>query len=155
MNKHSNYGWGVFILGIRYYVLQYYEEESQQQKTEEQVMPNGKKITKRSTRPDPIGPFSQAVQVGDHIYCSAQLPLHPNSGEVVGSTAKEQAELAMQNLVAALSAASSGLPAVFKVTIYIRSEGHLAAAADVCDSYFLEGEGRPVVTWVVANPLKL
>ena len=55
--------------------------------------------------PAAIGPYSQAIKVGELVFTSGQIPLNPATGEVVGETITEQAERVMQNLGAVLAAA--------------------------------------------------
>lgn len=69
--------------------------------------------------PAAIGPYSQAVRAGDTLYTSGQIALDPRTGEMVGATAAEQAELVMQNLQAVLAAAGVGFDAVVRCTIYL------------------------------------
>lgn len=69
--------------------------------------------------PAAIGPYSQAVRAGDTLYTSGQIALDPRTGEMVGATAAEQAELVMQNLQAVLAAVGVGFDAVVRCTIYL------------------------------------
>ncbi len=55
--------------------------------------------------PAPVGPYSQAVQIGNELYCSGQIPLDPQSGELVGGDITAQTERVLQNLGAVLCAA--------------------------------------------------
>ena len=54
-----------------------------------------KKVIKAKLAPKAIGPYSQAVQYGDLIYCSGQIALHPESGEIMSNAASEQTRQAM------------------------------------------------------------
>jgi 2-iminobutanoate/2-iminopropanoate deaminase len=69
--------------------------------------------------PAAIGPYSQAIQVGDLLFCSGQIPLEPVSGEIVAGGVREQAEQVMNNIAAVLSAAGTGFDAVVKATIFL------------------------------------
>ncbi len=70
--------------------------------------------------PAAIGPYSQAIRCADLLFCSGQIPLHPTTGEVVGSTTAEQTEQALKNLQAVLEAAGSGLDKVLKTTVFLQ-----------------------------------
>jgi 2-iminobutanoate/2-iminopropanoate deaminase len=76
-------------------------------------------VISTDTAPAAIGPYSQAVRAGDTLYTSGQVALDPQTGQMVGSTAAEQAEVVMQNLKAVLNAAGVGFEAVVRCTIYL------------------------------------
>lgn len=69
--------------------------------------------------PPAIGPYSQAIVVGDWVFCSGQIGLHPQSGELVGDDAATQAEQALRNLTAVLAAAGADLADVVKTQIFL------------------------------------
>jgi 2-iminobutanoate/2-iminopropanoate deaminase len=71
--------------------------------------------------PKPIGPYSQAVVVGEFVFCSGQLGLDPRSGDLAGTDASAQADRAIMNLMAVLETAGSGLDMVLKVTLYLKN----------------------------------
>lgn len=73
--------------------------------------------TKRA--PAAIGPYSQAVRAGKFLYCSGQIPLLPESGEIVAGGIVEQTRQVLDNLRQVLSAAGTGFNAVVKTTIYL------------------------------------
>lgn len=69
--------------------------------------------------PKAVGPYSQAIKVGNMIFCSGQIPLHPDTGEIVGSDVATQTEQVLKNLEAVLSVVDSGLYQVAKTTVYL------------------------------------
>ena len=69
--------------------------------------------------PAAIGPYSQAIQVGNLLFCSGQIALDPVSGEIVAGGVREQAEQVMNNIAAVLSAAGTGFDDVLKATIFL------------------------------------
>lgn len=69
--------------------------------------------------PRPIGPYSQAVAVGETVFCSGQLGIDPATNELVGPDVSVQTERAIQNLSEVLSAAGSDLRDVVKVTVFL------------------------------------
>jgi 2-iminobutanoate/2-iminopropanoate deaminase len=77
--------------------------------------------------PQPIGPYSQAVAVGNLVFVSGQIPLDPATGAVVGATIVEQARQALRNLLAVLAAQSLDANALVKTTVFIRSMADFAA----------------------------
>ncbi len=81
--------------------------------------------------PAAIGPYSQAVQVGNLLFCSGQIPLDPESGEVVSGGVREQAEQIMKNIEAVLSAAGAGFDDVVKSTIFLVDMSNFAVVNEV------------------------
>ncbi|HVA38544.1 MAG TPA: Rid family detoxifying hydrolase [Candidatus Dormibacteraeota bacterium] len=69
--------------------------------------------------PRPIGPYTQAVRVGDFLFCSGQVGLDPATGKLVGGGVGAEAGRVMENVRAVLSAAGVGLEHVVKTTIYL------------------------------------
>ena len=78
-----------------------------------------KEIISTSAAPAAIGPYSQAVRVGNTVYTSGQIALDPKSGALVGDSIAEQTEQIMKNLAAVLAAAGSSLDNVIKTTCFI------------------------------------
>ncbi|MCW8893004.1 MAG: RidA family protein [Deltaproteobacteria bacterium] len=86
--------------------------------------------------PAAIGPYSQAIQVGDFLYCSGQIPLIPGTGELVAGGVVEQSIQVMENLKQVLNAAGSDFESVVKTTIYLVDMGDFAAVNEQYGSYF-------------------
>ncbi len=86
--------------------------------------------------PAAIGPYSQAVVSGDWVFCSGQIALHPKTGELTGTTAAEQAERLLENLVAVLAAAGARPADVVRCTVFLVDMGDFAAVNAVYARYF-------------------
>jgi 2-iminobutanoate/2-iminopropanoate deaminase len=69
--------------------------------------------------PAAIGPYSQAIQSGDLVFLSGQVPIDPRTGELVGGDIAAQTERVLDNLAAVLAAAGTGFDGVVKTTIYL------------------------------------
>jgi 2-iminobutanoate/2-iminopropanoate deaminase len=82
--------------------------------------------------PAAIGPYSHAVRAGSLLFCSGQIALDPDSGELVGATPAEQARRCLQNLQAVCAAAGATLADAVRCTVYMTD---LSAFADVNDAY--------------------
>ncbi|PIZ73812.1 reactive intermediate/imine deaminase [Candidatus Peregrinibacteria bacterium CG_4_10_14_0_2_um_filter_43_11] len=95
-----------------------------------------KKIISTDKAPKAIGPYSQAVQYGDLIFCSGQIPLHPETMEVMTNAVSEQTRQAMDNLKAVLQATKSDLNKVIKTTIFLKNMDDFATVNEVYASYF-------------------
>ena len=95
-----------------------------------------KKIIFTDKAPAPIGPYSQAVLVGNTLYTSGQIPLHPVSGELVNSDIEEETTQVMENMKAVLEAAEMNFENVVKATIFITNMDDFARINTVYGSYF-------------------
>lgn len=69
--------------------------------------------------PAPIGPYSQAIRVGNMLFCSGQIPLDPATGEMAGDEIEKQTKQVMLNIAAVLEAAGARFENVVKTTIYL------------------------------------
>ena len=78
-----------------------------------------KRIVCTDQAPAAVGPYSQAVQCGDFVFCSGQIPLDPATGEVIDGGVSAQTRRVMDNLGAVLSAAGVTFDHVVKTTIYL------------------------------------
>ena len=101
--------------------------------------------------PAAIGPYSQAVKVGDLLFCSGQIPLDPASMEMVGETAAEQCEQVMQNLKSVLEGSATGLDRVVRTTIFLASMADFAAVNEVYARHF--GDHKPARACVAVKEL--
>jgi 2-iminobutanoate/2-iminopropanoate deaminase len=97
-----------------------------------------KKIIFTSHAPAPIGPYSQAVLVGDTLYASGQIALNPITMELVVDNIESETEQVMQNLKAVLEAAEMSFENVFKATIFITDMNDFARINAVYSKYFSE-----------------
>jgi len=86
--------------------------------------------------PAAIGPYSQAVQAGNLLFCSGQIPLVPSTGEVVEGGIREQAEQVMKNIGAMLKAAGAGFENVIKTTVFLVDMNDFAVVNEVYGSCF-------------------
>ena len=90
--------------------------------------------------PGAIGPYSQAIKVGDLVFCSGQIPIDPVTGEFVSQDVAEQTKQVLKNLSAVLEAAGSGLGKVVKTTVFLADMGDFAAMNDVYGQFFSENK---------------
>lgn len=95
--------------------------------------------------PAAIGPYSQAVAVGNLIFTSGQIPLDPQSGLVVGDSIKEQTHRVCKNLEAVLAAAGSSLKKAVKTVCYLSDMGNFAEFNEVYSEYFASKPARSCV----------
>lgn len=78
-----------------------------------------KKIIHTEKAPQPIGPYSQAVQFGNMLFVSGQIALDPETGVLKTDSLEEETTLVMQNLKAVLSAAGFGFEDIIKSSIFL------------------------------------
>ncbi|MGA8100129.1 MAG: Rid family detoxifying hydrolase [Candidatus Cybelea sp.] len=93
--------------------------------------------------PQPIGPYSQAIQSGGELYCSGQIPLDPETGEIVPGDAAVQTERVIENLGAILCAAGFHFEDVVKTTVFLVDMNDFPAVNAVYEKYFGAGGMRP------------
>lgn len=95
-----------------------------------------KKIINTSKAPAPIGPYSQAVLIGNTLYTSGQIAINPANNELITSTIKAETEMVMENLKAVLEAADMNFSHVVKCSIFISNMNDFAQINEVYGSYF-------------------
>ena len=87
--------------------------------------------------PAAIGPYSQAMKVGNLVITSGQIPINPATGNVETSTIEAQTEQVCKNLQAVLEAAGAGMDKVVKTTCFLADMGDFAAFNEVYATYFV------------------
>ena len=104
-------------------------------------------INKVSTAnaPAAIGPYSQAIKVGEFLFTSGQIPLDPASGNMVGENVTEQTEQVMKNLGAVLFAAGTSYENAIKTTCFLADMNDFAAFNAVYAKYFTTCPARSCV----------
>ena len=95
--------------------------------------------------PEAIGPYSQAIIVGDLIYTSGQIPINPATGNVEAVGIAEQTEQACKNLKAVLEAAGSSLEKAVKTTCFLKNIGDFSQFNEVYAKYFTNKPARSCV----------
>jgi reactive intermediate/imine deaminase len=85
--------------------------------------------------PAAIGPYSQAVRVGDTVYLSGQIPLDPATMQLVTGDVDAQARRVFENLKAVAEAAGGSLADAVRVTVYLTDLGHFAKVNEVMAQY--------------------
>ena len=97
-----------------------------------------KKIINTSDAPAAIGPYSQAVLAGDTLYCSGQIAINPNTGDLVIDSIQAETEQVMKNIKAVLKAAEMDFSNVVKCSIFMSSMEHYGVINKVYAAYFSE-----------------
>ena len=103
------------------------------------------KITNTDKAPAAIGPYSQAVSVGDLLLTSGQIALCPKSGEVVGTTIEEQTTQVMKNISAILEANNVKFENVVKTTCFLANMSDFGKFNEIYGEYFISKPARSCV----------
>jgi len=111
-----------------------------------------KQIIASHEAPQAIGPYSQAVRVGDLVFLSGQIPLDPATGEIVQGDAAEQTRRVMENLGAVLRAAGADFSEVVRSTVYLVNLADFGKVNEVYGGYFSSEPPARVTVQVAALP---
>ncbi|MDB4063466.1 RidA family protein [Flavobacteriaceae bacterium] len=95
-----------------------------------------KEIITTLNAPAPIGPYNQAIKVGNTLYVSGQIPINAKTMEIFNGTIKEETELVMLNLNAVLEAASMSFEHVVKTNIFLSDMENFGKVNNVYGTYF-------------------
>jgi len=97
-----------------------------------------KTVIQTPKAPAAIGPYSQAIAVGDMIYTSGMIPIIPETGELETGDVKAQAKQAIGNLIALLNEAGSDADHVIKTTVFIKEMNDFGKINEIYARYFKE-----------------
>lgn len=104
-----------------------------------------KEIISTENAPAAVGPYSQAVKVGDFLYTSGQIALDPATGNMAAADIEGQAEQVMKNLAAVLEAAGYKFEEVVKTTCFLADMGDFAKFNAIYEKYFVSKPARSCV----------
>lgn len=108
------------------------------------------KVINTSKAPAAIGPYSQAIVLGDILFTSGQIPIDPATGEIAGNDIQSQAEQVIKNIAAILEEAGTEFTKVVKTTCFIADMGDFAPFNEVYGKYFT---GKPARSCVAVKTL--
>jgi 2-iminobutanoate/2-iminopropanoate deaminase len=110
-----------------------------------------KEIISTANAPKAIGPYEQAIKVGEFVYASGQIPLDPKTGTVIEGDITVQTRRVLENLKAVVEAAGSSLERAVKATVFLKNIGDFAAMNDVYAEYL--GKAKPARSTVAVAEL--
>lgn len=116
-------------------------------------MSSKREVISTAEAPAAVGPYSQAIRYGDLVYTAGQIPLIPESGQLVGGGIEAQTQQVMQNLSRVLEAAGSSLKDVVKTTIFVTDLAHFATVNQVYGRFFESEPPARSTVQVAALPL--
>ncbi|MBQ3049480.1 MAG: RidA family protein [Oscillospiraceae bacterium] len=102
-------------------------------------------VINTNNAPAAIGPYSQAITLGNLIFTSGQIPINPVSGQIEAVTITEQTEQVCKNLAAVLDAAGTSLEKAIKTTCFLSDMADFAAFNEVYAKYFVNKPARSCV----------
>lgn len=108
-------------------------------------------VIQSNQAPRAIGPYSQAIRAGDWLFCSGQIAIDPETGELVDGGIVDETDRVMKNLAAVLAAAGSSFSDVVKTTVYLDDMDDFAAMNEVYGDHL--GKHRPARATVEAGSL--
>jgi 2-iminobutanoate/2-iminopropanoate deaminase len=115
-------------------------------------MSSERRIVHAPAAPDAIGPYSHAVEAGELLFCSGQIPLDPTSGEIEALQPAEQARVCLRNLEAVCIAAGTSLARAVRVTVYMTDLSAFAQVNDAYAAFFADDPPARVAIGVAALP---
>ena len=98
-----------------------------------------KQAVQSNGAPAPVGPYSQAVRVGDLIFVSGQIPLDPETGEMLSGDIAALTRRCMDSVLAILGAAGADATHIIKTNIYLADMSDFATMNEAYGAYFTEG----------------
>jgi len=96
----------------------------------------GKKVIQTNKAPKAIGPYSQAIQAGDFLFLSGQIPLDPKTGELVKGDIRKQTQQVLENIKGVLESQGLVMEDVVKSTIFLKDIGNFNQVNEVYATYF-------------------
>ena len=105
-----------------------------------------------ATAPAAIGTYSQAVRAGQTVYLSGQIPLDPDTMELVAGNIDAQIRRVFDNLAAVAQAAGGGLSDIVKLNVYLTDLGHFPRVNEIMSQYFQEPYPARAAIGVAALP---
>ncbi|NIR52351.1 RidA family protein [candidate division KSB1 bacterium] len=115
--------------------------------------PVDKEVISTEEAPAAIGPYSQAIRVGNHLYLSGQIAIDPASGEMVEGGIEDQTRQVMQNIQAVLNAAGFSMQDVVQSKVFLSDLNNYQAMNDVYATYFRESPPARAAVEVARLPL--
>jgi 2-iminobutanoate/2-iminopropanoate deaminase len=102
--------------------------------------------------PEPIGPYSQAISVGNQVWVSGCIALKPGSGELIQDSVEDETRVVMENLKAIVEASGSSMSKIVKTTIFLTDMAHFAQVNPVYGSFFTSPYPARETVGVLALP---
>ena len=106
------------------------------EESQEEAMKVGKRVVQTEMAPKAIGPYSQAIQAGNFLFLSGQIPLNPKTGELIRGDIRQQTQQVLENIKGILESQELGMEDVVKVNIFLKNIGDFNQVNEVYGTYF-------------------
>jgi 2-iminobutanoate/2-iminopropanoate deaminase len=116
-------------------------------------MSRNRDVVHTDSAPAAVGPYSQAIVMGDMVFCSGQIAIDPAVGKLIEGDVQAQTRQVLTNLRAVLQAAGSDLSHVVKTTVFLSDMGHFKAMNEIYAEFF--GDAPPGRSTVAVAGLPL
>ena len=97
-----------------------------------------KMVISTNKAPAAVGPYSQAIRAGNLLFLSGQLPLDPESGNIIGDSIEAQTKQAIENIKSILSVTRLSLSNIVKTTVFLKDIKHFPLMNNIYQQYFSE-----------------
>ncbi|ASD63911.1 RidA family protein [Bdellovibrio bacteriovorus] len=111
-----------------------------------------KKVIHTDNAPKAVGPYSQAIQIGDMLFCSGQISIDPKTNEVFTGDIKTQTEMVLKNIEAVLAASNMKYSNIVKTTIFLTSMSDFATVNEIYAKAFTDAPPARSTVAVAALP---
>ena len=105
--------------------------------------------------PEPVGPYSQAIEINGFLYCSGQIAINPENNEFINGDIVEQTEQVMKNIKAVLAEAGCNFEDVIKTTCFLDDMKNFSAFNEIYAKYFISKPARSCVQAVLPKGAKV
>jgi 2-iminobutanoate/2-iminopropanoate deaminase len=95
-----------------------------------------KRVIQTEKGPGAIGPYSQAIQAGDFLFLSGQIPIDPKTGDLIKGNIRQQTQQVLENMKGILESQRLGMEDVIKTTIFLKDMGNFSQVNEVYATYF-------------------
>ncbi len=96
----------------------------------------GKRVIQTERAPKAIGPYSQAIQAGNFLFLSGQIPLDPKTGELLKGDIRKQTQQVLENIKGVLESQGLGMENVVKATLFLKELANFNQVNEVYATYF-------------------
>ena len=104
-----------------------------------------KKVIYTSSAPEPVGPYSQAIQAGNYLYCSGQIAINPKTNEFLDASVEEQTLQVMKNIGELLKSAGFSFDDAVKTTCFLDDMKNFSVFNEIYAKYFTSNPARSCV----------
>jgi len=111
-----------------------------------------KKVVYTPKSPEPIGPYSQAVIANNFLFVSGQIPINPETNELIDGNIEEQTKIVMENLMNIVNSAELGAENIVKITIFLKDINDFNAVNGIYRQFFDDKPPARAVVQVAGLP---